>query len=96
MSWDIFDFFKQSQEQKNAQKVMQAKYRLTFLTPHGLDVLDDILRHCSYFSTLDPYDPAAVALANLGKVILANMGVVTDGKTRDYIEALSRVIPEDQ
>ncbi len=96
-NWDHpFDFFKQMMKWKDSKRAMQAKYRQTFLTPHGMDVLDDILRHCSYFDTLDPYDPAAVALANLGKVIMANMGVISDGTTRDYIEALSRVIPEDQ
>ena len=74
---------------------LKAKYRVVFLqNAYGLDVLDDILRECSFFSTLSPEDPGQIALHNLGKMILAKCGILAEDTTRGMVEALSTLNTE--
>jgi len=71
-------------------------YRAVFLTsPSGREVLDDILRHCSYWSTIDPESPAQAALSNLGKLIMARLGIVTEDNTEAIIMALGNIPLKD-
>ncbi len=83
---DTNDLTPAQQEEQYWEQV----YQNTFLRDHEtLDVLDDILREASFFSTLAPDDAGQIALHNLCKVILKKMGIWKDDKTKTIIERLA-------
>lgn len=68
------------------RKSLAAKYRLVFLANDiGIDVLDDILRECKFFASIDPDLQGQVALHNLGKLILNKCGIWNDRNTGDIL-----------
>lgn len=68
------------------------KYRTVFFGSHeGTEVLDDILRECGYYDTLNPDNPSAVAIHNMAKVILSKMGLVENGSTVEMLKTMYRL-----
>lgn len=86
-----------NQQWTQGQAEMQAKYRLVFLkSSYGLDVLEDLFREMSFFSTLDPTSPGQIALHNACKVILGKLGIISDGNTRAMLQALANIPPNEE
>lgn len=74
------------EQSEKGRKELMAKYRLLFLDSSiGIDVLDDILRECSFYASLNPDSPGQIALHNLGKLILNKCGIWNDGNTGDIL-----------
>ena len=79
------------------EKYWENVYQNTFLRDYETrECLDDILRECSTFSTLNPNDPGQIALHNLGKLILMKMGVWKDEKTKAIIEKLADIVKREE
>lgn len=74
------------------QEEWSNKYRRVFFGTHeGVEVLDDILRECGYYNTLNPDSPAVVAIHNVAKVILSKMGLVENGDTVEVLKTMFRL-----
>lgn len=95
MNYPGLHILKQRQDMQQQEKHLRDAYRAVFLNDLGREVLDDILRHCSYWSTIDPADEGQVALGNLGKLIMAKLGIVSDENTISILQALSGIAPTD-
>lgn len=87
------NIFKAVADNKLAAQRLQNKYRETFLTPDGKDVLADILLTLGYGVNPDPYDPIEVAFRNVGSMIFQKLGIEGPDKVRDYVEAMSYISP---
>ena len=73
---------------------VEPKYRYTFGSPMGREVLADILAECHFGSTLNPDNPAQVAEHNIGVMILAKCGIFGPETRVDVINALCNIIPK--
>jgi len=74
---------------------LMAKYRLTFGTAHGREILSDILSMTHFGGTLNPDNKAQIAEYNVGIAILAKMGVFSRGTKESVVRALVSIIPEE-
>lgn len=92
MNWFNMTYQQERLKQAEEEERIAMFYRNVFFgTEEGKEVLDDILRELSFFSTNNPEDIAQAALSNAGKVILAKCGIWTDENTRSIIDVLGTV-----
>ena len=79
-------------EEKGEPDTLEAKYRLTLLSPLGRQVLSDILIGlCNFGCYLE--SPEEVAQYNVGIGILSRCGIISAGNREAIIEALCNVMP---
>jgi len=72
---------------------LTAKYRATFLSPTGMEVLGDILIDlCHFGKTLN--NEEMMNQYNIGVGVLARMGVFSEETRFDVLGALSSVAPK--
>jgi hypothetical protein len=84
----MFEADEEKNKLEKEQSNLRRMYQNTFADYEGAKVLDDILRECSFFCTLNPEDAGQVALHNFSKSLLAKIGIWTDANTEGIVKAL--------
>jgi hypothetical protein len=79
---------RENERMRREEERLRDDYIRAFNTPHGRNVLEDLLRTLHFFSTLDPDNPTAVAERNVAVAILRRMGVISDENTDKITEAI--------
>lgn len=68
-------------------------YRDVFFTPSGREVLKDILNECFVFPAQVLENEEQRIMSNVGRMILAKLGVQLPSQADEYIEAIAKMAP---